>query len=396
MTHVTSIGAKGEAPHILLAPDSFKGSLTAREAAEAMAEGVSRACPSAQLALVPIADGGEGTLAAIATSTRARWLSTEVTAASGQPKQGRFLALPDGTAVVECAEAVGLPEALRSGADVWRRTTVGVGEMIRHALETGHRRIAVALGGSATNDAGVGMLAALGVRLLDDAGQDVPPVPAEFHRVARVDVSGLDERLRGVEMFAVCDVDNPLTGENGATAVFGPQKGVSTHDLPHLDTALAHIAALCEAAFGRQAADLPGAGAAGGLGFALYLLGATRVSGIDFVLDAVGFDRALERTALVLTGEGRTDAQTARGKAVAGVARRAQARGVPVFCISGAIGPCAELLYHHGVTALFSIAPGPMALEDAMANARALLAAASENAVRAWLAGRAAVCRSGV
>ncbi|ACV59301.1 glycerate kinase [Alicyclobacillus acidocaldarius] len=388
MTHVTSIGAKGEAPHILLAPDSFKGSLTAREAAEAMAEGVSRACPSAQLALVPIADGGEGTLAAIATSTRARWLSTEVTAASGQPKQGRFLALPDGTAVVECAEAVGLPEALRSGADVWRRTTVGVGEMIRHALETGHRRIAVALGGSATNDAGVGMLAALGVRLLDDAGQDVPPVPAEFHRVARVDVSGLDERLRGAEMLAVCDVDNPLTGENGATTVFGPQKGVSTHDVPRLDEALAHLAARCEAAFGCKAADLPGAGAAGGLGFALYLLGAARVSGIDFVLDAVGFDHALERAALVLTGEGRTDAQTAHGKAVAGVARRAKARGVPVFCISGAIGPGAERLYDHGVSALFATAPGPIALDEAMANAKALLAAAAENAVRAWLAGR--------
>ncbi|MBF8379033.1 glycerate kinase [Alicyclobacillus mali] len=386
---MTSIGAKGEAPHILLAPDSFKGSLTAREVAEAMAEGVSRAYPSAQLTLVPIADGGEGTLDAIATSTNARWLSAVVTTASGQPKQGRFLALPDGTAVVECAEAVGLPEALRSGVDVWHRKTAGVGEMIRHALETGHRRIAVALGGSATNDAGVGMLAALGVRFLDDADQDVPPVPAEFHRVVRVDVSGLDERLRGAEMLAVCDVDNPLAGENGATTVFGPQKGVSTHDVSHLDAALTHIAALCEAAFGRKAADLPGAGAAGGLGFALYLLGATRVSGIDFVLDAVGFDHALERAALVLTGEGRTDAQSARGKAVAGVARRAKARGVPVFCISGAIGPGAEQMYEHGVSAMFSIAPGPISLDEAVANATSLLASATENAVRAWLAGRA-------
>lgn len=354
-----------------------------------MAEGAHRACRAAELSLLPIADGGEGTLDAIATSTNARWLSVVVTTASSQPKQGRFLALPDGTAVVECAEAVGLPEALRSGADVWHRTTAGVGEMIRHALETGHRHIAVALGGSATNDAGVGMLAALGVRFLDDAGQDVSPVPAEFHRVARVDVSGLDERLRGAEMLAVCDVDNPLAGENGATTVFGPQKGVSTHDVSHLDAELTHIAALCEAAFGRKAADLPGAGAAGGLGFALYLLGATRVSGIDFVLDAVGFDHALERAALVLTGEGRTDAQTARGKAVAGVARRAKARGVPVFCISGAIGPGAEQLYEHGVSAMFSIAPGPISLDEAMANATSLLASATENAVRAWLAGRA-------
>ncbi|WP_367306839.1 glycerate kinase [Alicyclobacillus acidocaldarius] len=388
MTHVTSIGAKGEAPHILLAPDSFKGSLTARETAEAMAEGVSRACPSAQLTLVPIADGGEGTLDAIATSTNARWLSAVVTTASGQPKQGRFLALPDGTAVVECAEAVGLPEALRSGADVWHRTTAGVGEFIRRALDMGHRRIAVALGGSGTNDAGTGLLAALGVRFLDDEGDEVPPVPAEFHRVARVDASGLDQRLRGAEILAVCDVDNPLLGEHGATSVFGPQKGVRAHDVPHLEDVLAHVAARCEAAFGRKAADLPGAGAAGGLGFALYLLGAARVSGIDFVLDAVGFDHALERAALVLTGEGRTDAQTAHGKAVAGVARRAKARGVPVFCISGAIGPGAERLYDHGVSALFATAPGPIALDEAMANATPLLASATENAVRAWLAGR--------
>jgi len=389
VTHVTSIGAKGEAPHILLAPDSFKGSLSAAEAAHAMAEGVRRACPSADLTLLPVADGGEGTLDAIATSANARWLSTSVTTASGHRKEGRFLALPDGTAVIECAQAVGLPEAQASGVDVWRRTTAGVGEMIRCALDMGHRRIAVALGGSGTNDAGAGLLAALGVRFLDDdAGQDVPPVPAEFHRVARVDVSGLDERLRGVEMLAVCDVDNPLTGENGATCVFGPQKGVSPDDVARLDAALANIAALCEAAFGRKAADLPGAGAAGGLGFALYLLGAARVSGIDFVLDAVGFDHALERAALVLTGEGRTDAQTVHGKAVAGVARRARAHGVPVFCISGAIGPGAALLYDHGVSALFSSAPGPISLDEAMANATPLLASATENAVRAWLAGR--------
>lgn len=384
-----SQATKNGPAHLLIAPDSFKGSLSAAEAAHAMAEGVRRACPSADLTLLPVADGGEGTLDAIATSVEAQWVSTSITMAGGHCKEGRFLTLPDGTAVIECAQAVGLPEALQSGRDIWHRTTYGVGEMIRCALDMGHRRMAVALGGSGTNDAGAGLLAALGVRFLDDAGAEVLPVPAEFHRVARVDASGLDERLHGVEFLAVCDVGNPLLGPTGATHVFGPQKGAGPEDVPRLEDALAHVAARCEAALGRKAADLPGAGAAGGLGFALYLLGAARVSGIDFVLDAIGFDRAVQGAALVLTGEGRTDAQTAYGKAVAGVARRARAHGVPVFCISGAIGPGAELLYDHGVSALFSSAPGPIALDEAMANAKALLAAAAENAVRAWLAGRA-------
>lgn len=373
---------------LLIVPDSFKGSLTAAEAAEAMAEGARRACPTAEVVLLPIADGGEGTLDAIAASSEAQLISVEVAAAGGGRKSAKILALRDGTAVIECAQAVGLGDALRSGRDLWHRTTFGVGEMIRHALDGGHRRIAVTLGGSGTNDGGAGLLAALGVRFLDQVGAEVPPYPANFDRVARVDATRLDPRLRGVELVAVCDVDNPLLGPTGATHVFGPQKGARPDEVQRLDAALARIADLCQAAMRQGAAEMPGAGAAGGLGFALYLLGAKRVSGIEFVLDAVRFDEHLHGSSLVLTGEGRTDEQTAYGKAVAGVARRAKAHGVPVLCISGAIGPGAERLYDHGVSALFSIAPGPISLDEAMAHARAFLAAAAENAVRAWLAGR--------
>ncbi|WP_076344706.1 glycerate kinase [Alicyclobacillus vulcanalis] len=382
------------AVRLLVAPDSFKGSLTADEAARAMAEGARRACPSAHVTLLPVADGGEGTLDAIAASTGARAVWVEVTSSGGHRKKAYFLALPDGTAVIECAQAVGLPEAMASGQDVWHRATWGVGEMIRHALDLGHRRIAVTLGGSGTNDAGLGMLSALGVQLVDDAGEPVPPVPAAMHRIARADVAGLDARLRGVELLAVCDVENPLCGPQGATRVFGPQKGVDAADVERLDGEIARVAEICERAMGRLAASLAGAGAAGGLGFALYLLGARRLSGIDFVLDATQFDEHVRSADLVLTGEGRTDEQTAYGKAVAGVARRAQSHGVPVFCISGSIGPGAEALYDQGVTALFSITPGPMDLGEALANAPLLLRSAVENAMRAWRAGREGWVRS--
>ncbi|WP_328702122.1 glycerate kinase [Alicyclobacillus fructus] len=388
MTDVTPISGVRRNLHILLAPDSFKGSLSAAEAAMAMAEGVRRACPSAQLSLLSIADGGEGTLDAIAAATGAAFAPADVITAGGSRKRARFLVLSDGTAVIECAEAVGLPEAMRSGRDIWHRNTFGVGELIRRALDLGHWRIAVALGGSGTNDAGAGLLAALGVRFVDDAGLDVEPVPAAFHRIARVDATQLDPRLQAVKLIALCDVENPLLGPNGATHVFGPQKGVGPDDVPRLDMALGHMAARCEAAFGRSASRLPGAGAAGGLGFALYLLGASRISGIEFVLDAIRFDEHLQGASLVLTGEGRTEEQTAYGKAVAGVARRAKAHGVPVFCISGAVDPGAERLYALGVSALFSSAPGPISLDEAMGNAKQLLAAAAENAVRAWLVGR--------
>ncbi|GLG01411.1 glycerate kinase [Alicyclobacillus hesperidum subsp. aegles] len=373
--------------HFLVAPDSFKGSLTSARAAQAFALGVQRACPKANILQLPIADGGEGTVASLLQATGGEMVNVDVHDSLSRPIRAGYVVLPDGTAVLEAASAVGLNLVQPADRNLWQANSRGLGELLLHALERGHRRIIVGLGGSGTNDAGIGLLYALGARFYDAAGRSLAPTPAACQDVARVDLANLHPALQGADIWAACDVANPLCGTRGATFVYGPQKGATAAELPRLDAALSHIASTVEQAFARSCQTLPGAGAAGGIGFALLVLGAQFARGVDLVLDAIDFDLHLQTADLVLTGEGCTDEQTCFGKAVAGVAARAKAAGVPVICISGAVLEGAKGLYDLGVSAMFSIVNGPISAQDAMEQAFSLTANAAEMAVRAFLAG---------
>jgi glycerate kinase len=370
---------------VLFAPDSFKGSLSAPEAARAMAEGWRRVWPSAECVLLPVADGGEGTLDALVTATGGRAVTKIVTGPLGEPVTARWGLLGDGeTAVVELAEAAGLTLVPPARRDPKVTTTYGVGELLLSAAtHPGVRRVIVGLGGSATNDGGAGILAALGMRFLDVQGQVLPPGGAALAELASLDRSGLRLDPAAVDLLIACDVDNPLTGPRGASAIFGPQKGATVEDVARLDAALANFARVA------SRVPIPGSGAAGGAAFGLLYLFPEAVlrPGIGLVLDAVGFDRHLSGTDLVLTGEGRLDAQTLGGKTVAGVAARAKRAGVPVGAVVGALGPDVDLIAlaeKAGVDALMPLPPGPCALEEAMANAEAWLADATERAAR-WM-----------
>ena len=369
---------------VVVAPDSFKGSASATAVAEAMARGVRAVFPEAEIRTVPIADGGEGTVEALVTATGGRTIEAAATGPLGEPVRARWGVLGDGaTAVVETAAASGLPLVPPGRRDPRLATSRGTGELLRAALEAGFRKVVLGIGGSATNDGGAGLARALGIRFLDAAGEELPEGGAALVRLARVDVSGADPRLEGLELLVACDVDNPLTGPRGASAVYGPQKGATPAMVAELDRALARFAEVAERATGRDVARLPGAGAAGGLGAGLLLFTPARLRpGVGVVLEAVGFEALLRGASLVLTGEGRTDAQTAMGKAPAGVAAAARRHGVPVICLSGGLGEGAEEVLALGVDALAGIVPGPMPLEEAMRHAPSLVEAAAARACR--------------
>jgi glycerate kinase len=321
---------------VLVAADKFKGSLTAEQVAAHVAAGLWSVAPAADVTALPVADGGDGTVAAAVAAGFAEHTAT-VTGPLGEPVTARW-ALRAGTAVVEMAEASGLRHLPPGLFAPLTATTLGTGELLRAALDAGARTVVLGVGGSATTDGGAGMLTALGARLLDAAGAPLAPGGAALAGLAEADLSGLDPRIAGTEVVLASDVDNPLCGPTGAAAVYGPQKGAAADDVEALDAALAHYAAV----LGPETATRPGAGAAGGIGYgALVGLGAVFRPGIDVMLDVLGFTAALEGTGLVITGEGSLDAQTLHGKAPAGVAARARAHGVPVAAVCGrlALGP---------------------------------------------------------
>ncbi|MBI2872439.1 MAG: glycerate kinase [Chloroflexi bacterium] len=369
---------------VVIAPQGFKGSLSAMEAARAMEAGLRRVLPDAEVALVPVADGGDGTLEALVESSGGSVRTATVTGPLGEPVEAAWGAMGDGlTAVVEMARASGLVLVPRDRLDPRRATTYGTGELVRHALDAGFRRFIVAIGGSATNDGGAGMAKALGARLLDSDGKGLPEGGAALARLERIDLSGLDPRLRECTVEVATDVSNPLCSPTGASAVYGPQKGATPQMVAELDAALAHYAEVLRRDLGVDVADVPGAGAAGGLGAGLMaFLGAKLRSGVDVVCDAVGLDRHLESASLVLTGEGRLDGQTVFNKAPIGVARRAKARGLPVIAVAGSLGPGYEAVFQHGIDGVEAAVSAPMTLEEALANTPALLAAATERVLR--------------
>jgi len=371
---------------IVVAPDSFKESLSAAGVARALARGLRQALPAAEIIECPLGDGGEGTLDAVLAATRGEVREARVTGPLGEPVTARWGWLAEQrTAFVEMASASGLELVPRSRRDVLVATSRGTGELLHAALDAGAERLVLAIGGSATNDGGAGLLQALGVRLLDKQGQALGPGGAALAMLASLDVTALHPRLAEVEVVIAADVDNPLCGPQGASQIFGPQKGASPEQVRQLDAALAHFATVTAATLGRDVREQPGAGAAGGVGFAaLAFLQATFRPGIEVVAELVGLDDALIDADLAVTGEGRLDGQTLRGKTPAGVLRLAQRHGVPVVAVAGSLGEGYDALYEQGLAAAFSLVPGPLSLEEALAQAEVLLERTARDIGRLW------------
>jgi glycerate kinase len=375
-------------PVIVVAPDSFKGSLDAPAICAAVARGLRRVWPDAEVRACPMADGGEGTLDAVLSRGGERRVRG-VTGAGGAQRAVAYgiVAAPEGaTAIIEVAEIVGITDPDGMAVAVSARSTGGVGELIVALLDAGVRRFMIGLGGSSTNDGGAGMLAALGLRLAAGNGDTVAPTPVGLANLASAEAGGLDPRLAECAITIMSDVNNPLCGERGATAIFGPQKGVRAGEVAAIDAALARFAALAERAVGRSAAGQPGAGAAGGLGFALQLVGASFRSGAEVVADLIGLDAALADADWAFTGEGRTDAQTLLRKAPFVVAERARAAGVPITLLSGAIDAAALPELGRVFDGCFALPTGPMALADCIAQADVLLADRAGEIARVWSA----------
>ena len=375
---------------VVIAPDSYKGCLSALEVAKAMERGVLSVFPSAEVRKIPIADGGEGTVAALVTATNGQLRQTEVTDPLGNKIIAHWGVLGDGrTAVIEMAAASGLPLVPKEKRDPRVTTTYGTGELIKAALAEGLAKIIIGIGGSATNDGGTGMARALGVRFLDAAGQEVAAGGGSLAEICQIDTTGLDPRLKNTEIVVACDVDNPLCGTRGASAVFGPQKGATPEMVQQLDAGLAKYASCARQATGRDVAEKAGAGAAGGLGAGLMFFTPAQLKpGVEIVLDAVGFSDIMRDADFVITGEGRTDFQTAFGKAPVGVAKVAKTHGAPVFCISGGLGDGAEDVLAQGIDAVMSICDRPLSLEECMAAGAQLIEPAAARLCRIVMAVR--------
>ena len=371
----------------LIVSDSFKGTLSSLEICRIAEEVVPAVIPDGRAVALPMADGGEGTVQSVLRCTGGEPVTLDVTGpfpgGTVRAAYGRF----GGCAVIEMASAAGLPLAA-GRLDPLHATTFGVGELIRHAVERGCREIYLGLGGSCTNDGGSGCAAALGVRFENAAGEPFVPTGGTLAQIRRIDLSGARELLAGVKITAMCDVDNPLCGPEGAAAVFGPQKGAAAETVRLLDRGLHSLREVVYAETGRDLADVPGAGAAGGFGFGcMALLGGTLRPGIETLLDLAGFDRLLERADRVITGEGRLDGQSLRGKVISGVARRAKGR-VPVIAIVGGIADDAVPAYGLGVDAMFSIDRAALPFSESAPRSAADYRATLRDVLRVWQLGR--------
>lgn len=359
---------------IVIAPDSYKESLTAMEVATAIENGFKKVMPDAEFVKLPMADGGEGTVQSLVDATGGRIVTATVTGPLGQPVEGFYGLLGDGsTAVIEMAAASGLHLVEPAKRNPLLTTTYGTGELIKAALDAGVKHIIVGIGGSATNDGGIGMAQALGARLQDEQGADLVYGGGALEKLASIDLSGLDSRLTDVKLEVACDVDNPLCGPKGASHIFGPQKGATPEMVEQLDSNLAHYAEVIRQTNGKEVIDQAGAGAAGGLGAALLgLFDASLRPGISIVMDAVNLAEVVKDADLVITGEGRIDSQTIHGKTPIGVARTAKQYDLPVIGIAGSIAQDCHVVHEHGIDAVYSVVLGatdlPTALKEAAFN----------------------------
>jgi glycerate kinase len=369
---------------IVIAPQSFKGSLKAHEAAEAMGKGVKAYNGNIETVLLPIADGGAGTVRAMVQATGGRLIDTEVHGPLGDKVTATWGISGDmSSAVIEVAAASGLDLIPNDKLNPMLASTHGTGELILAALESGCRKIIIGLGDSATVDGGAGVAQALGIKLLDANLQSIPPGGAGLSRLKHIDISGRHPLVNGCQVLCACDVTNPLYGPAGAAFVYGPQKGATPDMVKQLDAALRNFSNVITQDLGLDIANLPGAGAAGGLGAGLVaFLGATLQRGVDLICDSIGFDKYLAGSDLVITGEGRIDYQTAFGKTAVGIARRARAAGKPVIAICGELGQGYNEVYKHGIDTVMSILPRCMSRAEAMQEAGKLVQDATERAIR--------------
>ena len=369
---------------ILIAPQSLKGSLTAAEAGLAIAQGVQAVYPKAEIEIVPIADGGEGTVQALVDATNGKIIQQTVTGPLGKPVPAFFGLMGDGsTAAIEMASCAGLPLVPPDQRDPRITTTYGVGELILAALDHGSRHFIIGIGGSATNDGGAGMAQALGAALLSRQGTQIARGGAALATLAHISTSTMDPRLQECTVEVACDVTNPLCGPTGASAVYGPQKGATPEMVEELDSALAHYAQIIEQDLGMSVREIPGAGAAGGLGAGLIaFLHATLRPGAQIVFEAIHLEERIRTANLVITAEGQIDAQTAYGKSVGSVAEIAKRYGLPVLALAGSLGDNYRVVYELGADAVATLPSGPMTLAFAMENAAWLLSDTAERACR--------------
>ncbi len=373
---------------IVFAPQGFKESLTGIEIARAMADGASQVWPDAVSVLVPVADGGDGTLQSLVDASSGEVRTSSAVDPLGREIEVQWGALGDGkTAVIEMARSSGLALLDLSERDPLNATTFGVGQVMRAALDDGFTRFIIGIGGSATNDGGAGMAQALGASLIDKDGNELSPGGAALSELERIDVSGFDERIAGVSIEVACDVNNPLCGPTGASAIFGPQKGATEDQVKQLDKALGRFGAVVKRDMGKDVGDIPGAGAAGGLGAGLMAFANARLRlGADIVLEAVGLEEKLEGADLVIVGEGQFDRSTVFNKSPVAVAQRARRLGIPVIGIAGSLGAGYREVHEHGIDAVFSLVSRPMTLQEAMADTERLVSRATEEACRAMAA----------
>ncbi|MEC5270124.1 glycerate kinase [Heyndrickxia coagulans] len=371
-------------PVFLLAPDSFKESMTAKEVCAAMEAGIKKAIPDAVCIQVPMADGGEGTVQSLVDATGGTIYQQTVTGPLGHPVTACYGILGDGeTAVIEMASASGIHLVTKETKNPLVTTTYGTGELIKACLDKKVKQILIGIGGSATNDGGAGMAQALGAKFLDERGGMLPFGGGALGDLTEIDLAGLDPRLKEVQIFVASDVTNPLCGENGASHVFGPQKGATKEMVALLDTNLSHYAAIIKEQLGKDVAEVPGAGAAGGLGAGLMVFtDAVLKSGIELVVEYTGLEQKVKDADIVLTGEGSIDFQTQFGKTPYGVARAAKKHGKPVIAVAGYVGEQIDVLYEKGIDAIFGILPRPMALEDALQTGAANIERTCENIAR--------------
>lgn len=375
---------------IVIAPDSFKESLTAQEACDAIAAGLRQAWPDAELDLCPMADGGEGTVVALVAATGGELRFSDVRGPLGDSVRAAWGMLPDSTAVLEMAAASGLAIVPPEQRNPLHTSTFGTGQLILAALDAGAKRLIIGIGGSATNDGGVGCAQALGVRFLDADGKTLPDAIAggELARIAKIETSGIDRRISATPITVACDVDNPLCGPRGASAIYGPQKGATPEMVAQLDRTLAHLADRIERDLGVDVRTFAGAGAAGGLGAGLNAFcNASFRPGVEIVMAAVALERRLADSHLLVTGEGRLDRQSVMGKVIAGVGRAGKAAGVPVVALVGSLGDGAEAA-REVLDGWMPIVDRPMSLADAFRSAPSLLEQAATRLARLALVGR--------
>lgn len=372
---------------ILIAPDSFKGSLSALEVAANIEQGILKVIPEAEIFKVPMADGGEGTVQSLVDATGGRIIYKEVTGPLGDPVEAYFGILGDQkTAVIEMAAASGLTLVPPERLDPRNTTTYGTGELIKAALDEGVDNIIIGLGGSATNDAGIGMAQALGVHFLDSRGREVGFGGRELIRIEKIEMGGLDPRIKNVDVKVACDVTNPLYGPDGAAYIYGPQKGATPEVVEFLDNCLRYFAKIIKNELGQDIQNIPGGGAAGGLGTGLVVfLNAELKSGIQIVLEANKIDKYLQQVDLVITGEGKIDSQTIKGKTPVGVARKAKEYNLPVIAIAGSVDDDAVIVFEAGIDSVFSIIQKPTSLEDAINNAAKWIQTTSEHIMKVYL-----------